>query len=588
MAKVHNKTTAKEGVGFLVSNDLDKLVQKGIPGIIDDVKKMPDNDFRQGLLIALEVITDTFRFYIDFAEKNGRKDISATLSSLLNTAPSSLKEALQLILLFELFSHEKHYEINRLDVACGDIYAKELDNGTITQECAIDLIREFFHMINENGEPGVCRLIMGGKRRRNEKSADCFIKAVLKAEQLHKKVTPQVSIRLYKDIDPDIVSLSYDTISATHSFPLLLNDETIIPGVAEAYDVSIDEAYDYYPCGCGETILSPYSPAILVSGWNIPRIVDTAIRELHKNDPELQLDFDMLYSAFIKELKKEAKQKAEYHKLVVDINNENCAFLMSSILVSDCLERGKPVLNGGARYLGAVVMGHGYTNASDSLIAIKKVIIEDRLFTLSELINALDNNFNGFDDIHKELINAPKYGNDNEEADKMLSKLWYDVNDEAKKAGKNVGFDFFTASSVNPGGYGEGQSLGATADGRLKGQSYAIGNAPTAGADKNGLTALMNSVLKTSPTNGGTTTNFKISGDFINKERKKFESLFNAYWEDGGLQATITVVNKGELEAAMKEPEKYPNLLVRLGGWTARFVDLEPFIQKEILTRTLY
>jgi len=106
--------------------------------------------------------------------------------------------------------------------------------------------------------------------------------------------------------------------------------------------------------------------------------------------------------------------------------------------------------------------------------------------------------------------------------------------------------------------------------------------------DKNGLTALMNSVLKTDPANGGTMTNFKISREFFTGEREKFEALFDTYWNGGGLQANITILSKGDLEAAVKEPEKYPHLLVRLGGWTARFIDLEPFIQKEIIKRTLY
>jgi len=133
-----------------------------------------------------------------------------------------------------------------------------------------------------------------------------------------------------------------------------------------------------------------------------------------------------------------------------------------------------------------------------------------------------------------------------------------------------------------------GRSMGATADGRRKGVPFAICNSPTAGNDKNGLTALMNSVMRTDPVNGGTVTNFKISREFFTDEREKFEALFSAYWAGGGLQANVTIVNRGDLEAALKEPEKFPHLLVRLGGWTARFIDLERPVHEEILKRTLY
>jgi pyruvate-formate lyase len=233
-------------------------------------------------------------------------------------------------------------------------------------------------------------------------------------------------------------------------------------------------------------------------------------------------------------------------------------------------------------------MGHGYTNAADGLTAIKKVVYEDKIYTLDAVITALDTDFEGYEDIRKALLAAPKYGNDVDSADMMLSNLWHDISVEAKKAGAECGLDFHTLASANPGGYAMGLEMGATADGRFSKKPFAICNAPTAGNDKNGLTALMNSILKTHPANGGTITNFKVSREFFIHEREKFEALFAAYWDGGGQQANIAIVNKGDLEAALENPEHYPNLLVRMGGWTARFVDLERYIQEEIITRTLY
>jgi len=261
---------------------------------------------------------------------------------------------------------------------------------------------------------------------------------------------------------------------------------------------------------------------------------------------------------------------------------------MGSLLTEDCIAKGKPLLSGGANYIGACVMGHGFTNAADALTAIKQLVYDKKAYTLAEVIQALDANFDGYENLYKALVAAPKYGNDNSEADETVSRLWRDMTEAARKAGAEHGLDFLTVSSVNPGGYYMGWDMGATADGRHKSESYAIGNAPTAGSDKSGLTALMNSVLRTDPVNGGSVTNFKVSREFFMKERGKFEALFSAYWAGGGLQANITIVNKGDLEAAMKEPEKFPHLLVRLGGWTARFIDLDSYTQNEILRRTLY
>jgi len=581
-SKVYKQTKMRDGVGFLFANNLEKLVQKGLPGLVEEVTAMKESDFRIGLLLVLETVIDVCRFYQQQAEEKGFHDIAENIASIMNNAPKTLMEALQLILIYELLSHEKHYELNQLDVALGDLFAQEVQDE-IAEERAIQQIHAFFKMIRENGEVGVCRLIMGGKNRRNPENADRFIIAALKAEQRHKEVIPQVSLRIYTGMNPALLTLAYDTINATHTFPTLFNDDTIPTGVSEVFGISFAEAEEsYYPLGCGELIIAGKSPAFLCTAWNAPQ---TILDGICATDAKT---FEELYQSVHVQITIDATNFAQYHKLLEDINKGDCAYLMASLLTDDCLKNGKPLLEGGTRYMGACVMGHGFTNAADTLTAIKKIVYDDKTHNLADVIKALDANFEGYEDIHKALLNAPKYGNDDNEADIMVSRVWRDMSDEAKIAGQALGFDFLTVSSVNPGGYWMGMMTGATADGRLKGESFAIGNAPTAGADKNGLTALMNSVLKTDPVNGGTMTNFKVSRSFFTDERNKFEALFAAYWADGGLQANITIVNKGDLEAALKEPEKFPNLLVRLGGWTARFIELDRFTQEEIIRRTLY
>jgi len=576
-----------ENTGFLTVNNYEKLIKIGLPGLKNEVEAMAESDFRTGLLMVLETIFDVCRFYIKKAEEMGRKDIANNISALIEHAPETLVQGLQLVLIYELLSHEYMYELNRLDVALGDLLAKDIDCGVITEEQAIELIHLFFKMIRENGSPWVCRLMMGGKGRYNEKNADRFIIAALKAEQRHKEVIPQMSLRVYNDMDPNILKLAYETINESYTYPTIYNDEAIISGVAEAFDVSQEEAItNYFPVGCGEFIMAYQSPAILVSGWSIPESVDAGIRACYAEKKDLT--FNGLYKSAIAEIKRRAEVFARYHRLVSDKQNADCSFLIASLLTDDCIKNNKPLLGGGVRYNGSCIMAHGFTNAADSLTAIKKVVYIDKKHTLADVLKALNANFVGFENIRKSLLEAPKYGNDNEEADMMVSRLWREIGDITKEAGKSYGLDFHTVSSVNPGGLGHGFQMGATADGRLAGEAFAVGNSPTAGNDKNGLTAMLNSVQRTDPANGGSVTNIKISREFFTKEREKFEALFLTYWKNGGLQANITIINRGDLEAAIKEPQKFTHLLVRLGGWTARYIDLEPKIQQEILRRTIY
>lgn len=134
-----------------------------------------------------------------------------------------------------------------------------------------------------------------------------------------------------------------------------------------------------------------------------------------------------------------------------------------------------------------------------------------------------------------------------------------------------------------------GFEAAASADGRHCGDAFSIGKCPMAGRDKSGITALFNSIRGTTVGNGGDITNFKLSSSmFAEENRGKTEALLRAYFNHGGQQANITVVGKEDLEDAVSHPENYPNLLVRIGGWSARFIDLESRIQQEVLHRTLY
>jgi pyruvate-formate lyase len=256
--------------------------------------------------------------------------------------------------------------------------------------------------------------------------------------------------------------------------------------------------------------------------------------------------------------------------------------------MDDCIERGRGILDGGARYNGACIMGHGFTNAADGLTAIRKLVFEERSVSLDEIRRALRDNFEGHADLHKRLRDAPKFGNDIAEPDTMLKRLWQEISRLTAEAGERAGLDFFTVSSVNPGGYFMGAQCGATPDGRVAGAPFAIGNAPTAGADTQGITAMLNSISRVDPANGGATTNVKLAKSMFAANRPKLEALFSTFWKHGGMQATLTVVSQAELEDAMEHPEKYPNLLVRVGGWSARFVDLEERIRRDVIRRTMY
>ncbi len=614
---VKNSFLGVASVGFCMSMDFDRLLKRGIPGLIDDIKarkkqirkKGGDEKFLDGLLIMLDVFKDTCHHYRKQAEalaKNAKsakdrkrhEETAKILEAITVRAPQSFREAVQLLWLYLIMGSGKHIEPGRLDIFLGDFYVNDIDNGVITEEEAMETILALWNVIDENGEPAVSRVVLGGKGRRNEKNADRFAMAGLEATRRFKKVRPQLTFRFYEGQDPKLFSKALDVVGENGVFPMLYNDDTNVPGASKSLGVSLEEAVRYHPLGCGEYMLAWCSPSLLDSGWSVPKSLLAALHDgfyckNHNIGPRTGAigkfdSFDKLYDAYKKQIDYAMDISARIYKGICDGHQKHNAFLFASLLSDDCLERGKAMFDGGIRYLGACEMGHGYTNAADSLTAIKKIVYDEKKLAFSELVKILDNNFEGREDVRKMLLEVPKFGNDDKEADDMMTDMWKYIHKSAKLAGKKVGLDFLVVSSVNPGGYGMGKDCGATADGRKKGEPFAIGMAPTAGFDKRGLTAMFNSIAKVDPAHGGATTNIKLSREFFTNERTKMEMLFKVYFKKGGMQANVTVVNKDDLQAALKEPEKYSHVMVRLGGWSARFIDLEPMIQEEIIRRTLY
>ncbi len=229
-------------------------------------------------------------------------------------------------------------------------------------------------------------------------------------------------------------------------------------------------------------------------------------------------------------------------------------------------------------------------NAADSLTAIKSLVYDRKVMTLQQMVKALDADFNGFEREYRLMRLAPKYGNDDATADAMLCAVSEHVAMHTHAQAKRIGLDYFLIVNINNHmNVGLGAQTGASAEGRRSGAPLANGNTPTAGNDTQGVTAFLNSIVKPDVSlHAGYTQNMKFSKSTFREERPKVEALLNTYFDNGGAQAMITVVGRGEMEAALREPEKYRNLLVRVGGFSARFVELTPEIQRDLLARTLY
>ena len=202
----------------------------------------------------------------------------------------------------------------------------------------------------------------------------------------------------------------------------------------------------------------------------------------------------------------------------------------------------------------------------------------------------LDHDFEGHDDIRRMCLSAPKYGNDDDTADDIATRLFTDIADLTMAAGKAAGLDHYNIVSVNNSMSAEwGNFCAASACGRKAGSPMANANGASIGADKCGITALLNSMSKFDNTKHvGVINNVRFTKELFKGSMDKVEAVLKAFYDNDGVQTNLCVIGKDDLENAMVHPENYQNLLVRIGGFSARFVTLIPIVQREIIERTTY
>ncbi|MDP6908599.1 MAG: pyruvate formate lyase family protein, partial [Flavobacteriales bacterium] len=383
--------------------------------------------------------------------------------------------------------------------------------------------------------------------------------------------------------------------------PALYNDKVIIESMMKC-GYTKDDATEYATLGCveleaaGKTFGS--TDAALV---NIPISLEMAINQgklfgditrkgastKHpddfKNIEEVKEAFRIQLQFIIDRLVKVLAQ--------IEIGNRDFhPTPLTSILTQGCMETGTDVTAGGAIYNFSGVQGVGITDAGDSLYAIDQMVFVKKKYTLSQLLKALKNNFKDNPKLKLELLNLPKFGNDIAEVDaysKWVSDTYYDTfNGKMNTRGGQFVGGFYSTTTH----YSFGSLTGALPSGREKGQPFSSGIAPMNGKDIQGPTAMFNSVTAIDyvRAHNGVNVNAKFDTATLKGEhgRKILESLLLTYFKKGGMQIQLNVLDTDMLKDAKDNPEKYPNLLVRVSGYSAYFNDLSPAMKDEIIHRS--
>ena len=598
--------------------NFDKLVQVGLPGMQAEIRSCIEREKARGgdailyecMLGAVDLIAECCLYYRDQALRMAESHPDAqraaelrvmaqVLQSITERAPQSMREAIQLVWMYGIMAPQVEY--GRADIYLGDLYVKDIDSGALSDEEALALVQSYFRLIDHLNCEVDGRLFVGGLGRRNTENADRFSLVAIEACRTVKEVLPQFTLRFSKQTPKAVWDAAMRCIEEGRSYPLLYNDDVLVPAIMKGYGVDRTRAESYVPLGCGEIEFDHYSIHTPSGSMNVSKILEIAIRGGYEPvsrkwvGPKTKAlaecrSFEEFYDNYLTQLHFYIAAEAKFERYEYDKTGSIHPFLYFSMLYDGCLESGKPMFAGGCQSLNGTLELYGLVDAGDSLFAIKKLIYDEKVLTGSELVRILDNNFFGFEKERRMMLDLPKYGNDIDDVDRMVVKLQSDINQDIAAQAPLAGLDTNLSVIINNDQNTTlARWVGATPNGRKAGTPFANANNPEPGADKNGVTAMINSLLKMpQDNNAGTVQNFRFSKELFQASREKVLELIQNYFDRGGAQAMISVVGREDLKNALERPEDYRDLIVRVGGFSARFVDLHKDVQVEIYNRTTY
>lgn len=418
---------------------------------------------------------------------------------------------------------------------------------------------------------------------------------------------PTVSLRVNKNTPDKLWACALETCKRVGGLPLFQNDEKIIPSLMKELDFELRDARDYSLIGCQEIVGSGNdypapngvhgSHASVYFGVILSMALNNGVNPMNSADSGVRTGYLYDMKSF-EEVKAAFKAMAEYiFKWEVTLHNYSEYLSMHlaphaglSISMEGCMESGKDCTAGGCKYNSFGGTAPGLATIADSLTAIKYMVFDKKLCSLRKLYDAVMANWEGYEDLRQQILNeVPHYGNDDPYADEQM-KWACDLYCEL------CGECYSTRAKVYKAGlYGaadhvsQGYQTWATYDGRKTGEPLADAASPAQSRDKNGPTAIFNSccVFDHSKFMDGIALNIRIHPSALEREDgiEKLRDMVKTYFKNGGIEVQFNIVSTDTLRAAQQDPASYQNLIVRIAGYSAYFVEMNRDLQNDIIAR---
>ncbi len=574
-----------------VTIDYEFLLKNGFGGLKEKTLQYDNgSDFHKAVLISIDACLKLNEKYISAAREKGLFKLADVLETVIYYGAKDYYQALVMLkfITFVLRTGKVvHITFGRFDQYMLPYYEESIKMG-LTDEDILELTERFFIAINldtdiyeglQQGDNGQS-MVLGGCDRNGNDAFNPLSEICLTAAEELDLIDPKINLRVNKNTPLSLYERGTLLTKKGMGFPQYSNDDIVIPGLVKL-GYSLEDARDYAVAACWEFIIPKYSGDIPnMYKINYPQVIEKATNEHLLSS----LDFD----GFLEKVDELIKEACDNIVSICD-KSVYISHPLLSALISPCIERGKGIFEGGAKYNNIGIHGTGFSTAADSLSAIKTAVFEEKLITKEQLLEALKNDFKGFEDIQKILLDCAKMGNNEDSADLLGVHLANTFSKHLNNR-KNARGGVYRAGTGSAMGYVMyAKEVGATADGRNASMPYASSYSPSLNARLNGPLSAIQSFTKldlTNLCNGGPFTIEIHDTVFAHADGiKKVAMLVKSYIDLGGHQIQINSVNRDKLIEAQKHPELYPNLIVRVWGWSGYFNELDVEYQNHIIKR---
>jgi formate C-acetyltransferase len=501
-----------------------------------------------------------------------------------------------------------------LDQHLFPFYQQDLADGRLDRDRAKELLACFWIKVNNHTAPpkvGVTakesgtyndftQINLGGLLKDgSDGSNEISYMALEVADELH-LLQPQPSVHISTKTPDRFLLSAAKVIRKGYGYPSVFNTDMVVMEQIRS-GKSVEDAREGGTSGCIETGAFGKEAYILTGYLNVPKILEITLNNgvdplsgelvgIETGDPRTFATYEDLYAAFCRQLEYVVNLKIEVNNYIERMYAKYCPAPFLSVVIADCIDRGRDYYNGGPRYNTNYIQCCGIGTVTDSLSAIKTHIYTQNTLSWDQLLDALAANFAEAEPLRLKLFNkTPFFGNDDDRADTIMQQVYESLFTaiDGKPNTKGTGYHLNMLSTTCHVYFGK--MLGATPNGRFAHMPASDGTSPSHGADRNGPTAVIKSLAKMDQVkSGGTLLNQRFLPSVLasDNDLKKLAGLIRTYFRLGGHHIQFNVVDTKTLRLAQQQPDDYRNLLVRVAGYSDYFVDLDEAHQEEIILRT--